>query len=75
MSVKTIIDVLNNLTFGEISRLRGRVQEARAETAALGHGEIALALDEALALLETGDLKGFRKKIQNVVSRLGHAAR
>lgn len=75
MTVKTIIDVLNNLTFGEISRLRGRVQEARAEIAALGHDEIALALDEALALLETGDLKGFRKKIQNAVSRLGHAAR
>lgn len=75
MTVKSIIDVLNNLTLGEISRMRGRVVEARADVEKLGHAEIVDALDEALAHLDAGDIKAFRKRVQHAVSRLGHTAR
>ncbi len=72
MDVRAIIAVLNNLTTGEFSRLAGRVREARAEVARLGHEEIAAILDEALAALDSADLRTFRRRIQHAVSRLGH---
>lgn len=73
MTVKTIIDVLNNLTTGELGRLTERVREARDESRALGLGEVTEILETALQHLEQGDLKGFRKKINHAVSRLGHS--
>jgi hypothetical protein len=73
MDVKAIIDTLNNLTFGELSRLSGRVREARRAARAEGLYEIAEILDDALGRLDEGDVKGFRKKISHAVSRLGHA--
>ena len=74
MNVRSLIQVLNNLTVGEFSRLEGRVREARDETRRQGLDEITAILDEALVLLRSGDVKGFRRKVQHAVSRLGHAA-
>ena len=73
MEVRAIIDVLNNLTTGEYSRLHTRVREARDACEKRGLEEVALILEAGLESLDLGDLKGFRKKVQHAVSRLGHA--
>lgn len=73
MQIRAIIDVLNNLTTGEFSRLEARVREARDACEEQGLEEVVLILDAGLENLDMGDLKGFRKKVQHAVSRLGHA--
>ncbi|RMG48794.1 MAG: hypothetical protein D6718_01050 [Acidobacteria bacterium] len=72
MKVRALIDTLNNLTVGELGTLASRVGEVRSEAAKMGLDEVAAILDEALGCLDRCDLKGFRKKIQHAVSRLGH---
>jgi hypothetical protein len=72
MQPKAIIDVLNNLTVGEFSRLEGRLREVREQVTKMGHDEIAALLGEAQQCLVLGDMKTFRRKIQHAVSRLGH---
>jgi len=72
MDIKGLIDVLNNLTVGELATLRSRLAEVREEVAARGLDEIVAILDEARARLDALDVKGFRKKVQHAVSRLGH---
>jgi hypothetical protein len=73
MEIRAIIDVLNNLTTGEFSRLEARVREARDACDERGLEEVVLILEAGLESLALGDLKGFRKKVQRAVSRLGHA--
>ncbi len=72
MDKKALIDVLNNLTIGELGTLRSRLAEVRETVAEKGLDEIAEILDEARARLDALDIKGFRKKVQHAVSRLGH---
>jgi hypothetical protein len=72
MDKKALIDTLNNLTTGELSRLNSRLEELRAETERQGLDEVPRILGEARRLLHAGDIKGFRKKVQHAVSRLGH---
>jgi hypothetical protein len=73
MTVKALIDALNNLTIGEFGALEQRVRELGDEAGALGLEEAAKILGESLERLREGDPRGFRKKIQHAVSRLGHA--
>ncbi len=72
MTIRALIEILNNLTTGEVGRLAARVGEVRDEARRLGLAEIAALLDEALARLAAGDLKAFRRTVQHAVSRLGH---
>ncbi len=72
MDKKALIDVLNNLTIGELGTLRSRLAEVRNVVAGKGLDEIVTILDEARARLDALDIRGFRKKIQHAVSRLGH---
>lgn len=72
MTIKAVIETLNTLTTGELTQLHVRVAEARDRIQELGHADIAALLDEALGLLKAFDVKGFRKKVQHAVSRLGH---
>lgn len=72
MDKKALIDTLNNLTSGELSRLEERLAELRAECQSQGLEEVREILGEAQRLLRSGDVKGFRKKVQHAVSRLGH---
>ncbi len=72
MTIRALIEILNNLTTGEVGRLSARVGEVRDEARRMGLAEVAGLLDEALAQLAVCDLRGFRKKVQHAVSRLGH---
>ncbi len=73
MTIRALIEVLNNLTTGELARLSARVTEVRDACRTMGQDEPAAILDEALAALAACDLKTFRKRVQHAVSRLGHA--
>ncbi|MBP7146930.1 MAG: hypothetical protein KBD01_05250 [Acidobacteria bacterium] len=73
MSVRGIIEALNNLTIGEISSLGRRMDEIRDEVREIGLAEVSAILDQAMESLAVGDLKAFRKRVQHAVSRLGHA--
>ena len=72
MTIRGLIEVLNNLTAGELSRLHARVAEVRAEAERLDLAEVVAILDDARDALDAGDLKTFRRKIHHAVSRLGH---
>jgi hypothetical protein len=73
MHVQGMIEALNALSVGEISKLRQRVQEVRDAAARAELTEIAALLDQALDQLAACDLKAFRRKVAHAVSRLGHA--
>ncbi|MCU0231091.1 MAG: hypothetical protein MUC67_06900 [Acidobacteria bacterium] len=72
MHVQGMIEALNALSVGEISKLRQRVQEVRDAAARAELAEIAALLDQALEQLAACDLKAFRRKLAHAVSRLGH---
>lgn len=73
MTIRALIEILNTLTTGELSRLSARVTEVREQARAMSLEEVVAILDQALDSLAAGDLKVFRKRIQHAVSRLGHA--
>lgn len=72
MTIKALIGTLNNLTTGELSRIATRIRECREEAREMGLPEVVAILDDAIAMLEVCDVKGFRKKLAHAVSRLGH---
>ncbi len=72
MDKRALISALNNLSVGEFSRIRSRLSALREELSAVGLDEVAGILAEAEGCLDDFDLKGFRKKVQHAVSRLGH---
>jgi hypothetical protein len=74
MAIRRIIQTLNTLSVGELDRVLGQLDEARAELRDREDlSEIAIALQEARDAITSGDLKTYRKRIEKAVSRLGHA--
>ena len=69
---KHAISTLNSLAMGDLDRIRQRLQEVGANLAESGESELAGMLTEARDALGRGDVPLFRKRVQNVVSRLGH---
>ncbi|TDI35483.1 MAG: hypothetical protein E2P03_00710 [Acidobacteria bacterium] len=66
------ISILNSLAMGDLERIRQHLQEVGASLAAGGEAELAEMLSEAENALGRGDAPLFRKRVQHVVSRLGH---
>jgi hypothetical protein len=74
MAIRTIIQTLNTLGVGELDRVLGQLDEARAEIRDREDlSEIAIDLQEARDAITSGDLKTYRKRLERAVSRLGHA--
>ena len=71
-TIRHAISTLNSLATGELERIRLRLQEVGANLAASGEAELAGMLSEAEDALGRGDAPLFRKRVQHVVSRLGH---
>jgi hypothetical protein len=67
-----IIAELNALNVGEMSAIRDKLDEARRACLELDQAELAERLVEATQALERADLKTYRKRVESVVSRLGH---
>ncbi len=72
MTTSQLIAHLNGLKVGDLDALRSRLDEAIAASSALGHGEVALVLEEARRSLSAGDIKPFRKRVETAIARLGH---
>jgi len=53
-------------------RLKAKLREAEGACQALERPDLAACVEEAAAALHQVDLKTYRRKIETVVSRLGH---
>ena len=72
METQQLIAFLNAIQVGPLDDIRGKLGEARGRCIDLGQVELADKLAEAQAALDAADLKTYRKRIETVVSRLGH---
>lgn len=72
MNTDQLIAFLNALNVGELDALAGKLDRARTVCVDLGYGELAGKLGEARAALDQADLRTYRKRVESVVSRLGH---
>jgi hypothetical protein len=70
--LQQLIAFLNAIQVGPLDEIRGKLGEARGRCIDLGQLELADKLAEAQAALDAVDLKTYRKRIETVVSRLGH---
>lgn len=71
-TISEAISTLNSLAMGDLERIRQRLHEVGARLAASGEAELAGMLSEAEKALGRGNAPLFRKRVQHVVSRLGH---
>ena len=67
-----IIATLNSLHFGAMESIRSKLDQARADCVALEQVELAERLDEAASALGRADVKTYRKRVESVISQLGH---
>lgn len=72
MTPSRIMASLNALTFGDIEAVRVKLEAAAGACRELGYEDLAVLLVEARDGLSGGDLKLYRKRVETVVSRLGH---
>lgn len=70
--IRRIIAELNSLTIGDIDLLKERLDRSAKAIQELGQEELARKLVEARGCLDRGDVAGYKKGVQNVVSKLGH---
>jgi hypothetical protein len=70
--LQQLIAFLNAIQVGPLEDIRGKLGEARGRCVDLGQLELADKLAEAQAALDAVDLKTYRKRIETVISRLGH---
>ena len=67
-----LIAFLNSINVGEMATIRHKLDEARLACLAIRQDELAVKLAEAETALFRADLKTYRKRLETVVSRLGH---
>ena len=67
-----IIATLNALNVGEMDLIRAKLDQARRACLDLEQEELAARLGEASSALLKADLKTYRKRVESVISRLGH---
>ena len=72
MTEKQLIAFLNALTLGDLASLLQKLDQAAGASAALGHEEITTILREARGALGGGDVRGYRRKLETAIARLGH---
>lgn len=72
MSPAQLIAALNSLSCGDLDSLTSKLDETREACREMGYDELAGLLDEARRSLLAADLRNFRRRVETVVSRLGH---
>ena len=72
MNASQLIASLNALSFGDVDVLKSRIADAADACRHLGQDELATMLAEARDGLTAGDLRLYRKRVETVVSKLGH---
>jgi hypothetical protein len=72
MTPSQLIAFLHALNLGDLEALTGKLREAEGACNTLGRPDLAACVEEAAAALSQADLKTYRRKLETVVSRLGH---
>lgn len=72
MGPSQILATLNALGVGDLDLIRVRLDEAQQACLRLDLGELAAKLGEAKDALQQADMKTYRRRVETVVSRLGH---
>lgn len=72
MSPSQLIAFLNAIHVGDLEVIRSQLDEGRQACVELSQPELASMLGEALTALDGLDTKTYRRRIECVVSRLGH---
>ena len=72
MTPSQLIAFVHALNLGDLDGLAAKLEEARHACLGLGRPELAACVDEAASALRAGDLKTYRRKLETLVSRLGH---
>ena len=72
MKPSQIIASLNALHLGDMEIIRATLSQARQACLALDQAELAARLDEADLALSRADVKMYRKRVESVISVLGH---
>ena len=67
-----IIATLNALNVGEMDLIRAKLDQARQACLELEQEELAARLGEASSALMKADVKTYRKRVESVISQLGH---
>jgi hypothetical protein len=67
-----IIASLNSLHLGEMSSIRAKLDEAKRACLDLAQSDLAERLEEAENALGRADVKTYRKRVETVISHLGH---
>ena len=71
-STSKIIASLNSLSLGKTEVIGAKLAEARQACLGLDENELAARLGEAHGALLRGDVRTYRKRVESVVSELGH---
>ena len=67
-----IIASLNSLSLGKMEAIGDKLDEVRKACLELEETELADRLGQARGALLRGDVKTYRKRVESVISRLGH---
>ena len=72
MTAAQLVVFLNAIAVGDLEAIRAKLIVARDACRDLDQTELVTKLDEAIEGLGQGDLKLYRKRVEAVVSKLGH---
>ena len=72
MTPSQLIAFLHALKLGDLDALSAKLREAEGACRELERPDLAACVEEAAAALRLADLKTYRRKLETVVSRLGH---
>ena len=72
MNPSQLIAFLNAIQVGDLDIIRSQLVEGRQACVDFSQPELATLLGEALTALDGLDTKTYRRRIECVVSRLGH---
>jgi hypothetical protein len=67
-----IIASLNSLSLGKMEAIGDKLDEVRKACLELEETDLADRLGQARGALLRGDVKTYRKRVESVISRLGH---
>ena len=71
-TISRAISTLNSLGVGDLDRIRQRLDEVESDLSSLGEQDLVGMLADARSALDNVDIPLFRRRVQHVVSRLGH---
>lgn len=72
MDSNQLIADLNAINIGDLDVIREKLEQAREACLAIDQPDLADKLLEAVQALDQADLKTYRRRVETVVSKLGH---